>query len=223
MRRCRGHMRIGDGARMKTCCHQTCDVRHIHHQHCTDLIGNLSEFLEINRSGICGGSCNNHLRLCFQCDLTKLIIIDKSVVIDTVGNNLEILAGNIYRTSVCQMSAVIQIHTHDGISRLTYRELYRKVCLCARVRLYIGIGTSEQFHGSVPCQILNHVHTIASAVVSLARIPFGIFVCERTSHRRHHCLAHPVLGSDQLNVAVLSLLLGHDRLGNLGINVFHFV
>ena len=57
------NVRIGDGARMKTCCHKSRNVRHIYHQNSAHLISHLTELLEIDCPGICRCTGNNHLRL----------------------------------------------------------------------------------------------------------------------------------------------------------------
>src|SRR5699024_6303224 len=99
-----------------------------------------------------------------------------------------------------EMAAVIQIHTHISVSRLKHSEKYSHVRLCSGMRLDIRILTAEEFFRALSCKILYDVHTLASAVVSLTRIPLCVFVRQRASHRSHDSLAHPVLRCDQFNV-----------------------
>ncbi len=82
---------------MKPCSHKPGDMRDIHHQHRADLIGNLPELLEINGSGIGGRARHNHFRSALQCNLSHIIVIEESVVIDAIRHTLEILAGHIDR------------------------------------------------------------------------------------------------------------------------------
>ena len=82
---------------MKTCCHQSGDVSHIHHEHCAHLVSHFPEFLKVDGAGICGGTCNDHLGLSLQSDPAQLIIIDKAVIIYAVRNDLEIFTGHIHR------------------------------------------------------------------------------------------------------------------------------
>ena len=63
-----------------------------------------------------------------------------------------------------------------GVARLQQREVYRKVGLCARVRLYIGMIRAEQLARALACQIFHYVHVLAAAIVALARIALGILV-----------------------------------------------
>ena len=120
------------------------------------------------------------------------------------------------------MSAVIQVHAHDGVPGLTDRELHRHIGLGPGMRLHIGVVTAEEFLGPVDGQILHHIHTVAAAVVSLAGISFRVFVGQRAAHGGHHGLTHPVLGRDQFNVAVLPGLFVLNGLCDLRINFSHF-
>ena len=69
MRSCGYHISIRNRARMKSCCHKSCNVSHINHQYCPNLICNLTELLEINGSCISGCTGNDHFGLTLQCDL----------------------------------------------------------------------------------------------------------------------------------------------------------
>ena len=54
------------------------------------------------------------------------------------------VTGKVNRASVCQMSAVIQVHSHDGITRLQQCELYCHVCLSTGMWLYVDVLAAEQ-------------------------------------------------------------------------------
>ena len=121
------------------------------------------------------------------------------------------------------MPAVIQIHTHESISRLHHGKKDRHICLCTGMRLYIDILAAKELFRTFSGKILHHVHTLAAAVISFAGIAFRILICKRTSHGRHNCLAHPVLGSNQLNVGVLPVLLVNNRLRDLRIYISYLI
>lgn len=91
------------------------------------------------------------------------------------------------------------------------------------MRLYIDIITTEQLLGTLYSQILDDVHALASAIISLARISLSILVGKWRTHCCHDCLAHPVLGCDKLDVAVLTILLGNDSLSDFVIHCSYFV
>ena len=118
---------------------------------------------------------------------------------------------------------MIQIHAHKGISRLHHRKKYRHICLCAGMGLYIDIFTAKELLRAVSGQILHHVHALAAAVIPLSRIAFRILVCQRAAHSRHNRPAHPVLGSDQLNMGILSVLLVNNRLRDFRIYISYLI
>ena len=109
---------VWNGAWMLSRCHQTCNMGHIHHQIGAYLVRNLTEALKVNGSCIGAGSRHDQLWLRFPGLALYLVIVNESLIVYAVGYNIKIKAGKVYRTSVGQMAAVIQIHTHNRISRL---------------------------------------------------------------------------------------------------------
>ena len=122
-----------------------------------------------------------------------------------------------------QMSAVIQIHTHNGIAGLQHSELHCHICLCSGMGLYIGIITSKQLLGTFDRQILDDIHALTTTVISLAGISFRIFIGQWTSHSCHNSLTYPVFRCDQLDVTVLTILLVNNGLCHFGIYSFYFI
>ena len=88
---------IWNRAWMKSGSYQSCDVRHIYHEYRIYLVCDFTEFLEINRARICRGTCNNHLWLAFQCNLSYFIIVNKSLIVDSIRYHMEIRTGKIHR------------------------------------------------------------------------------------------------------------------------------
>ena len=117
---CRGrhYICVRNGTGMLSCCHKPCNMSHIYHQIGANLICNLTKTFKINRPGISAGSCQNHLRLMLYSKTFYLIIINKSLIIHAVGNNIKIHAREVYRTSMRKMAAMIQTHAQHRISRL---------------------------------------------------------------------------------------------------------
>ena len=130
---------IVDRAWMKSCCHQTCDMCHIYHQICTAFVCDLTETWKINGSRISTCTGNDHFRFALHRDLFYFVIINESFVVNSIRYDVEISTGKVDRASVCQMSAVIQVHTHHSVTRLKQCKLYCHVCLCTGVRLYVDI------------------------------------------------------------------------------------
>ena len=177
---------------MEPCRHKAGNMRNIHHEHRAHLIGNLSEFLKINGSRISGCTGNYHLRLALQCNLSHIIVIEESFVIDAIRHAVKVLARHINRRPMGQMSAMIQIHAHKGISRLHHRKKYRHICLCAGMGLYVHVLTAKHLSGSCNRQILYHVDTLTAAVISFSGISFCILIGQRAAHGSHYCFAYPV-------------------------------
>jgi hypothetical protein len=55
---------------------------------------------------------------------------------------------------------------------------------------------AEQFLGPVACQVLHHVAELTTAVVTLARISFGILVGKHRTRGLEHCFADKILRGD---------------------------
>ena len=128
---------------MKSCCHQSCDMRHIYHKHSANLVAHLPETLKINRSGIGTRTCDNHLGLTLQCQPAHVVVIKKAIVIHAIGNHMEILSRHVDRRTVREMSAVVEVHAHNRVARLQDCKLYCHICLCAGVRLHICVVTPK--------------------------------------------------------------------------------
>ncbi|MCY1452899.1 hypothetical protein D9M71_698580 [compost metagenome] len=79
------------------------------------------------------------------------------------------------------------------------------------MRLDVGVIGAEQLFGAVDGQLLDHVDMLATAVVTLARITFGILVGQAAALGLHHTFAGVVLRGDQFDVIFLTLLLGSHR------------
>ena len=118
---------------------------------------------------------------------------------------------------------MIQIHSHDLVSRLKHGEHNCHICLCTGMWLNIDIFTAEQLLCSLSCKIFHNIHALTSAIISFSRISLCIFIRQRTSHSCHDCFAHPVLRGDQLDMGVLSLHLCFYRICNLRIRLRNFI
>ena len=138
-----GDVGIGYRRRVNACGYQTGDVRHVYHEVCADRLCNLRQALEVDDAGICAGTGNDQLRLDFLCQSLGTVVVDVLIIAQLVGNEVEVLAGDVDRRAVGQVAAVRQTHAHYGIARLEQCEVYGSVCLCAGVGLYVGILCAE--------------------------------------------------------------------------------
>ena len=112
------------------------------------------------------------------------------------------------------MPAVGKAQTHDRIPGLQHGKIDRHVRLGAAVGLHIGMIRAVEFAGPVPGQILHDVHILASAVIALSRVSFGIFVCQAGAHRGHDSRGNKVFAGDQLDMRPLSVQLQFNRFGH---------
>lgn len=70
-----------------------------------------------------------------------------------------------------QVSAMIQIHSHDLVSRLKHGEHNCHICLCTGMWLNIDIFTAEQLLCSLSCKIFHNIHALTSAIISFPGYP----------------------------------------------------
>ena len=199
-----GNICIRNWRWMHACCNQTGNVCHVNHQICSNRLCNFCQLREINDSWICTCTCNNHLRLVFLCQSSYLVIINGFIIAQTIGNEVEILTGNIDRRTVCQMSAVCQTHAQYGITWLQQSKIYSGVCLRTRVRLYICKLCTEQLLCTVNGNFFYNVNIFASAVVPLMRQTFCILIGENRTHCCHNSRRNNIFTGNQFEISSLS-------------------
>ena len=115
-----------------------------------------------------------------------------------------------------QVTAVGQAHAQDGVAALQQGQVHGAVGLGAGVWLDVGVIGAEQFFCTVDGQLLNHVDVLATTVVALAWVAFGVLVGQNRTLSLHHRRAGVVFRSDQLNVLFLAhgfLLHGGEEIG----------
>ena len=123
--------------------YQTGDVGHVHHEIRAHGIGHLPEFSEVDDPGIGGGTGNDDLGLAGLGGLQQRVIVDGLILAQTVGHDMEILAGDIDGAAVAQVAAVGQIHAQNGVPRLRQCEEGRQIGVSTGVGLNIGILAAE--------------------------------------------------------------------------------
>src|ERR1700722_7588086 len=63
---------------------------------------------------------------------------------------------------------------------------------------------AEELFGSVPCQVLNYVGKLTSAVIALARTALPVLVGEDLSNRLQHRLADEIFRGNHFQAFVLA-------------------
>ena len=173
----RGHdIRIGNRARVYPCGNQSRNMRHVHKEYGTDLIGYFSKLFKIDHSRISGCTGNNHFRLMLLCQGANLVIIKIALFRNTIRHDVVKKTGKVYRGPVCQVSARIQTHSENRVSRLANRHGHRHIGLCTGVGLYIGIFRAEKLLHSFNGNVFHLVHFLTTAVITLSGIAFRVFI-----------------------------------------------
>ena len=119
--------------------------------------------------------------------------------------------------AVGEMPAVGKIQPQDGVAGLQHRRIGFHVGLRSGVRLHVGVFSPKKLLGALPRQLFHHVGKLATAVVALSGIAFGVLVGEYRAHGFQHGFADEVLGGDQLQAFVLAQDFVVDGSGHLGI------
>ena len=78
--------------------------------------------------------------------------------------------------------------------------------------MHVGVIGTEQLFGTVDGQLLDFIHMLAAAVITLAGVAFGVLVGQAAALGLHHAPTGVVLGGNQFDVIFLTLVFGiHGR------------
>ena len=188
---------IGNRGRMQTCCNQTSNMCHINEQQSAVLMSNISNAFKINDTRICAGTGNNQLRLIFfRLSLDISIINHFGFLVYTVVNYVEIGTGNINRGSMAQMTALRQVHAHDGIARFQESKIHSHIGACTAMSLYISKISIEQLLSAFDSQGFNLVYIFAAAIITMSWVAFSVFIRQYAAHSLHNCRSNNVFRSD---------------------------
>ena len=200
--------------------HQPRDVGDVHHHERAHLVADGADAREVEDARIGARARDDHLGLAFEGDALHLVVIDGLRLLgDAVGNDVEEGAREIDGRAVRQVSAVGEIHPHDGVARLEHRKVDGEVRLRARMRLHVGVFAAEQLLHAPARKFLHFVHKLAAAVIALAGIALRVLVGEVAAHRRHDGGRDDVLAGDEFKVAALAGELALHRRADFGIGV----
>ena len=218
MSRSRHHIGIFQRIRMHPAGHQPGKMRHIHHQICPDLIGNLTKALKINLSRISRPSGNNQLWLILARQPFHLFIINQPAVpTHTIGHRIKPLSRKRNLCPVGQMTAGIQRHSQNRIMRLQQRHIHSGIGLRTGMWLHIDKPGVKQFLRPLNGQIFHHVHKLAAAIITPPRITFGILIGQDRPLRLQHRRRNNIFRGNQFNLVLLALQLVFNCGKNLSI------
>ena len=205
---------------MHTGSHETGNVSHVNKEISVCLVCDLTQAGEVNdpRVGRCTGK--DHAGLAFHGKAFDLIVVDRFRFCgDTVGNDIEELAGEVHGMTVGQVSAVVQTHGKDGIAGVQQSEVNSHVCLGTGVGLHVGGFCAEEFAGALNGDLFHFVHEFATAVVAASGITFCVLVGENAALCGADGSAGEVFGSDQFDPVVLTGCFGIDPFCDFRISI----
>jgi len=206
---------------MDACRHHAGDVRHVDGQVGADGFGDLPEPREVDDARIGAGAGNDHSGSVLAGQISYLLVIDGlGVALHPVGDHLEELAGKACRTPVSQMTAMTEIHSQDRVAGLEHGKVHGHIGLGTGMRLHVGIFRVEEPTGPFLSQPFGNVHKFAATIVSSAWVTLGIFIGQDRTLRLKHRPADEMLGSNELELSLLTFLLVTDYPGNFRINNF---
>ena len=185
------------------------------------FIRDLPEFLEVDLSGIGGSTADDDLRLDDLSDVHHSVIVDAAVKLDAVSETLIVLSGKTRLASVCQVSAVAEVHSKDLVIGFEKCGINSTVRLRSGMGLHIGELAVEKFTGSVDRELLYHICIFTSAVVSFVGVALCIFVRKDRSHRFHNRRNGEVFRCDHLEMVRLSFSFIFNRLEYLRVKRFY--
>ena len=87
------------------------------------------------------------------------------------------------------------------------------------MRLDVGEAAVEQLLGALDRERLDRVRRLAALIIAPAGIALGIFVGQHRALRLEHRARDDILRGDQLDLGLLAVELGGDRLGDRGVGV----
>ena len=216
-------MGVLDRILKKTCCDKTGRMSHIDHEDSSDLIGELTDTGIVPVAAICRSTgYNKFWTLCASLFLHLLVVHTSILNLYGVGNRLEVKTGEINGGTVGEVAAMGKVHTHELIAGLQTGHENSHVCLGAAVRLDIGPFCAEKLLGALDSDILCLIYFLTSAIVTLGRVSFGIFIGQAGTHSSHDLVGYEVLTGDQLYAATLAKMFAVNDLEDFVVS-FHRV
>ena len=102
------------------------------------------------------------------------------------------------------MTALIQAHAQDRVSRLDKGGVGGEVGIGPRMRLHVRKATSEQLARALAGKVLDHIDALAPAVVATTRVALCVLVREHAAHGFEHRGTREVFGGDELDGVTLT-------------------
>ena len=213
-------MRVRHGVRVHARGDEAGDVRHVDEQVRAHLVGDRAELRPVDDLRVRAEAGDDHLRLVFQREAFDFGVIDQALVVHAVLHGVEQLAADVHLRAVREVAAVGERHAEDRVARIQQRQVHGLVGLRTRMRLHVRVVGAEQLLAAFDRQAFGDVDVFAAAVITLARIAFGVLVGQLAALGFHHARAGVVFRRDQLDVVFLAAVLAGDGGGEFGVETF---
>jgi hypothetical protein len=212
LRRRRDDVGDRDGVRIDPGGDEPCNVRHVDEEVRADRIGDAPEARPVDHPGVRREARDDELRPMLGGEALDLVVVDLAGIrLHAVLHRLEQLPGEVHLRAVREVPTVIEAHAEDRVARRQQREIHRLVRLRPRVRLHVRERGAEQRLRALDRQPFGDVDELATAVVALARVAFGVLVGEHRALCREDPRTRVVLRRDQLDMIFLALPLVGQR------------
>ncbi len=212
------HVGVGDRGWMEPGGHQAGDVSHVHEQVGPHLVGDLREALEVNDTGVGGGTGDDHFGAVTSGQISNLVIVDAvGYGVYAVGHHFVLLPGEVDGGAVGQVAAIVQAHAQDGVAILAEGLVDSVVCLCAGMGLYIGKAGAEELPGPLDGDVLHYIYALAAAVIPFSGVALRVFVGEHRTGSGQHGGADHVLRGDEFDVLLLAVIFRLNCPADLGV------
>ena len=112
---------------------------------------------------------------------------------------------------MCEVAAMREIHTKDGVTWFKPCEVRRDVCGGSAERLYVCMICTKEFLCALDSKRFYLVGVLLTAVVALAGIAFGIFIGKHGAHCFAHRFGNVVFGRDKFESFAFAFLLAFEK------------
>ena len=169
-------------------------VCHVDHEQGADLVGDLTHALVVPVAGVGRGTADDQFRTLAEGHFFHLVVVHAArlllhVVLQGVVEDARAVDGRTVR----EVSAVREVKAEEGVASVEHRQEDGGVSLCAGVRLHVDPFGAEELLEPLNGQRFALVHHLATAVVALAGVSFGILVRQATAHGLHDLVADKIL------------------------------
>ncbi len=211
------------GVLEKTCGNETGGVGHVNPEDGAHFVGNLSHSLIVPFAGVGRCSADDELGLALKgLALHFVVVYAAGFRVEAVCHGVIEDTAGVYGAAVGEVAAHGKVKTHEGVSGLEDGHGHCHVGLCARMGLDVCVFGVVEGLEPVNCKLLNLVHYLAAAVVALAGVAFGVFICAHGAHGGHYLIRYVVFRCNKFQASALALLFLLDKIKKLNV-FFHRV